>query len=112
MTVRRGLLALALLLLFASSAQAATRQIIRGAGFGHGIGMSQYGAYGYARHRVGYAQVRAHYYPRGSVVASPPAHHLDDKATYPVRLSGLSGEDLPDSKCKRIDHYDGPLPIS
>jgi stage II sporulation protein D len=135
MTVRRALLALALLLLFAASAQAATRQIIRGAGFGHGIGMSQYGAYGYARHGVGYEQILAHYYrgttlskanqqdirvlletgPKTALVSgvdSVPGHHLDENATYRVRLSGLSGEDLLDSKGKRIDHYDGPLPIS
>src|SRR5690242_20763519 len=54
--VRRALPALLLLLLLVAvpAADAATRQIIRGAGFGHGIGMSQYGAYGYARHGVGY----------------------------------------------------------
>ncbi len=33
-----------------ATASAAVRQVIRGAGFGHGIGMSQYGAYGYALH--------------------------------------------------------------
>ena len=32
----------------APAADAAVRTVIRGAGFGHGIGMSQYGAYGYA----------------------------------------------------------------
>ena len=31
-----------------ATADAAVRHVIRGAGFGHGIGMSQYGAYGFA----------------------------------------------------------------
>jgi SpoIID/LytB domain protein len=43
-------------------ASAASRFVIRGAGFGHGVGMSQYGAYGYALHGVGYREILAHYY--------------------------------------------------
>ena len=133
--MRRALLALALLLALAPPAQAATRQIIRGAGFGHGIGMSQYGAYGYARHGVGYEQILAHYY-RGTVlskattqdirvllqtgsktatftgVSDAPGHHLDENKTYRVKLSGLSGEDLIGPDGKRIDHYDGPFQVS
>ena len=49
--MRRSALALTALLLCAavpSTAGAAVRHVFRGAGFGHGIGMSQYGAYGYA----------------------------------------------------------------
>ena len=37
----------------AATAHAAKRFTIRGAGFGHGVGMSQYGAMGYARARLG-----------------------------------------------------------
>src|SRR4051794_33503003 len=48
--------------LLAPAASAATRFTIRGAGFGHGVGMSQYGAYGYAQHGAGYQQILAHYY--------------------------------------------------
>ena len=36
--------------------------MIRGAGFGHGIGMSQYGAYGLALQGVGYQAILARYY--------------------------------------------------
>src|SRR5207248_1859889 len=53
---------LALVLALPQAAGAAVRQIIRGAGFGHGVGMSQYGAYGYARHGYDYKQILAHYY--------------------------------------------------
>jgi stage II sporulation protein D len=35
---------------------------IRGGGDGHGIGMSQYGALGYAEHGTDYAGILAHYY--------------------------------------------------
>src|SRR5215210_1039798 len=37
-------------LLAAAPASAASRFTIRGAGFGHGVGMSQYGALGFAQH--------------------------------------------------------------
>ncbi|MFN2616568.1 MAG: SpoIID/LytB domain-containing protein [Thermoleophilaceae bacterium] len=61
--MRRSLLITALALaLLAPAAGAATRHIVHGRGFGHGIGMSQYGAYGYAQHGVGYARILAHYY--------------------------------------------------
>jgi stage II sporulation protein D len=40
---------------------------IRGGGDGHGIGMSQYGAYGYALHGRDYRWILAHYY-RGTTI--------------------------------------------
>ena len=44
-------------------AEAAKRFTIRGAGFGHGVGMSQYGAMGYAVARLGLqARSSRHYY--------------------------------------------------
>jgi stage II sporulation protein D len=43
-----------------------------GHGWGHGIGMSQYGAYGYALHGWTYQQILAHYYP-GTTLASTTA---------------------------------------
>src|SRR5689334_17096685 len=48
--------------LAAAPAHAASRFIVRGAGFGHGVGMSQYGAYGYALHGKDYRFILAHYY--------------------------------------------------
>jgi stage II sporulation protein D len=59
------LLTILVLLLAPAAAQAAGRVVIRGAGFGHGIGLSQYGAYGYAQHGFSYSQIIRHYY-RGS----------------------------------------------
>jgi stage II sporulation protein D len=46
----------------ASASQAASTFYITGAGNGHGIGMSQYGAYGYALHGWTYRQILGHYY--------------------------------------------------
>jgi stage II sporulation protein D len=39
-----------------------TTVYVSGGGYGHGIGMSQYGAYGYALHGWTYDQILAHYY--------------------------------------------------
>jgi len=43
--------------------------IVTGGGFGHGVGMSAYGAYGYGRHGAGYRQILGHYY-RGIRIAT------------------------------------------
>ena len=45
-----------------SAAATSSNFTIRGAGFGHGIGLSQYGAYGYAAHGVGSRDIVLHYY--------------------------------------------------
>ena len=50
------------MLLAVSSATAATTFVIRGGGYGHGVGMSQYGAYGYALHGKSYRWILGHYY--------------------------------------------------
>jgi stage II sporulation protein D len=38
--------------------------VVTGHGWGHGLGMSQWGAYGYARHGFTYNRILAHYYPK------------------------------------------------
>ena len=40
----------------------AVQLVAVGRGFGHGIGMSQWGAYALARRGQGYAQILQHYY--------------------------------------------------
>jgi stage II sporulation protein D len=47
--------------------------VIDGAGFGHGVGMSQEGALGYAQHGYGYAAILAHYYT-GTALGSVPTN--------------------------------------
>jgi stage II sporulation protein D len=50
-----------------SAATAADRWSLRGAGWGHGIGMSQYGAYGFSKHGADYRQILSHYYRDTSI---------------------------------------------
>ncbi|HET7589148.1 MAG TPA: SpoIID/LytB domain-containing protein [Solirubrobacterales bacterium] len=54
--------ALALLSIYPLGASASVRWIVHGRGFGHGVGMSAYGAYGYALHGKGYRFILGHYY--------------------------------------------------
>lgn len=61
-------LAVALLTsLYPLTAQASVSWIVHGRGFGHGVGMSAYGAYGFARHGKGYRFILGHYY-RGTSI--------------------------------------------
>src|SRR5215204_4677607 len=85
------LLALALVLLPAS-AHAAVRHVIKGRGFGHGIGMSQYGAYGYALEGRGYRQIMSHYYKgtRLSRAPSRPVRVLLQPSDPYIRVRGAS----------------------
>jgi stage II sporulation protein D len=48
---------------FAGAARAGTTLIVTGHGWGHGVGMSQWGAYGYALHGWKYTRILSHYYP-------------------------------------------------
>src|SRR3954465_2186747 len=54
-----------------ATAPAATTFVIKGRGFGHGIGMSQYGAQGFAQHGWDYRRILAHYYT-GTEIGSAP----------------------------------------
>jgi SpoIID/LytB domain protein len=45
------------------SARAGTALIVTGHGWGHGVGLSQWGAYGYALHGWKYRRILSHYYP-------------------------------------------------
>jgi stage II sporulation protein D len=72
--MRRTLLVTAALLVPAAApaAHADVRHVISGAGFGHGIGMSQYGAYGFALEGSGYEAILGHYY-KGTQLSSAPS---------------------------------------
>jgi stage II sporulation protein D len=45
-----------------AAAQSAVSWVVHGRGFGHGVGMSAYGAYGYAKAGKGYRFILGHYY--------------------------------------------------
>ncbi|HSC20156.1 MAG TPA: hypothetical protein VLC07_00325, partial [Solirubrobacterales bacterium] len=51
-----------LLSLYPGAAAASVSWVVHGRGFGHGVGMSAYGAYGYALHGKGYRFILGHYY--------------------------------------------------
>ncbi len=46
---------------------------ISGRGWGHGVGMSQYGAYGFAQNGQDYTSILAHYYPGTQLGQAPVA---------------------------------------
>ena len=56
---------------FAAPAGSGALFLFSGHGWGHGVGMSQYGAYGYAQHGSTYRQILAHYYPGTKLGPAP-----------------------------------------
>ena len=58
-----ALLAAVVVCATAGTARAGTALIVTGHGWGHGVGMSQWGAYGYALHGWKYRRILSHYYP-------------------------------------------------
>lgn len=67
---RIAVLVLALLVTGAAPAGApAATWIVKGGGYGHGVGLSAYGAYGFGLHGFGYRQILAHYF-RGIRIAT------------------------------------------
>ncbi len=59
---------------FAASSRAAVSWVVHGHGFGHGVGLSAYGAYGYALHGKDYKFILGHYYPGTTLGAVEGAH--------------------------------------
>ena len=107
---------------------------IRGAGFGHGIGLSQYGAYGYAAHGANSRDIVLHYYTgtrignaagrtirvllqsgKGTVWVSGATragnHKLDPTQSYRLVRKGL-GVDLKTARGKRIATMTGVVTVS
>jgi stage II sporulation protein D len=80
------LLTLLLSLALAPGASASVKWVVHGRGFGHGVGMSAYGAYGYALHGKGYAFILGHYYT-GTTIGT-----LDKPRVVRVLLSTSSGD--------------------
>jgi stage II sporulation protein D len=68
----RHILVTAALLVFAcpvAAAQASVSWVVHGRGFGHGVGMSAYGAYGFAKAGKSYRFILGHYY-RGTTIGT------------------------------------------
>ena len=66
-------LALALALALPFAASAGSLFLVSGRGWGHGVGMSQYGAWGFAQNGMLYDQILAHYYPGTGLGPAPVA---------------------------------------
>jgi stage II sporulation protein D len=76
-----------------SAARATVTWIVRGHGFGHGVGMSQYGAYGYAKHGKGYRFILSHYYSGttiGKLTSNRVVRVLLEEARSDVGFSGAT----------------------
>ena len=58
--------------------------VVTGGGWGHGVGMSQWGAYGQAKAGRTYDQILAHYY-RGTELGTAPAPLLEAGPRAPRR---------------------------
>lgn len=89
----------------ANSARAATIVLVTGHGWGHGVGMSQWGARGYAQHGWGWEQILAHYYP-GTKVSSTAnvtvrvllaasQSSVDVGCAAPMRVGDATGRTIP-----------------
>lgn len=64
--------AVASLAVLAPSAASAKKWVVKGAGFGHGTGMSQYGAKGFAARGTPYSSILGHYYT-GTTLGTAPS---------------------------------------
>jgi len=109
---------LGLLIAVPGAQAAATKLTIRGAGFGHGIGMSQFGAYGYALHLTDYRTILAHYYS-GTALSqldpSPDVGVLLQDGRPSARFTGAlsAGDiDLDQAKTYSVPRGGGGLVIS
>src|SRR5690349_21038703 len=86
------ILAALVLAVAAAPAEAAkTTFTIRGAGFGHGVGMSQYGALGYAEHGWDARRILAHYYTGTSLGTTDPNRKVRVQLVADTRSVSFSG---------------------
>ena len=111
------LLTTLLILASAPAAEAASRIVVRGAGFGHGIGMSQYGAYGFAQKGFGFERILKHYYRGTSLSDAPsrPVRVLLQASQQVVRFRGATaapgGRELDPARTYRVTRSGAGLRI-
>src|SRR5437660_1085742 len=68
--------------------------VVTGHGWGHGVGMSQYGAYGYAQHGFSYAKIVAHYFSGTTLGPAPVTKVRVLLATGQAKLELISADDF------------------
>ena len=66
--------------------------VVTGHGWGHGVGLSQYGAYGYAQKGLAYAKIVTHYFP-GTTLGAAPLSRVRVLLTSGVSSLKISSED-------------------
>src|SRR4051812_35366655 len=126
---------LACLAVTAPAAAAKSSFVIKGAGFGHGIGLSQYGADGYALHGFDYKTIVGHYYQGTSLATVSPAptirvllesatapsftgatdasgRSLDPAKTYSIVRAGGNGVALRSPSGRKLATFDGTLRVT
>ncbi|HZU20085.1 MAG TPA: SpoIID/LytB domain-containing protein [Gaiellaceae bacterium] len=89
-----------------AAASAGTVFLLDGRGWGHGVGMSQWGAEGYARHGWDYRRILAHYYQHTSIALAHPRPVrvlLHDQQTS-VRIGSTAPFLVEDARGKKL-HY-------
>ena len=126
---------LACLAVSASPAAAKSSFVIKGAGFGHGIGLSQYGADGYALHGFDYQTIVGHYYQGTAIATVAPAptvrvllesssapsfsgatkagdRDLDPAKTYSIVRAGSDSVALRSPRGRKLATYEGTLRVT
>ena len=126
---------LACLSVLPAVAQAKSAFVIKGAGYGHGIGLSQYGADGYALHGFDYQTIVGHYYEGTGLATVSPAptirvllesssapsftgasdasgRRLDPSKTYSVVRAGGNTVALRSPAGRRLATFDGTLRVT
>lgn len=134
-TLTATLAALLVLAAPAAAQSSKTTFTIKGAGFGHGVGMSQYGALGYAQNGWDASRILGHYYTGTSLGTTDPnqkvrvqlvaqtsgarisgarqagSRKLDPTKTYVVRRRALTEVDLLFGG-KRVATFKAPLEVA
>ncbi|HEY8866629.1 MAG TPA: SpoIID/LytB domain-containing protein, partial [Solirubrobacteraceae bacterium] len=127
--------ALALLAAAPQAVAARTNFTIHGAGYGHGIGMSQWGAFGYATHGASYRDIVLHYFKDTRLAGAGDRtirvllqagkdtiwfegatragdKKLDAGARYRIMRHGIDQVELRTARGKKLGTFDAPLSIS
>src|SRR5436190_22885420 len=133
--MRRVAAAALVCLALPAAAQAKSSFVIKGAGYGHGIGLSQYGADGYALHGFDYQAIIGHYYQGTGLATVSPAptvrvllesasapsftgatdasgRTLDPAKTYSVVRAGGNSVTLRSPAGRKLATYDGTLRVT
>jgi stage II sporulation protein D len=88
--------------------------LIEGGGWGNGVGMSQWGAEGYALHGWSYKQILAHYYPQTTLGAAPdqPVRVLIADRRPQVTIGSAAPFLLVDARGRKVHVRTSLLPLS